>query len=103
MFSFLMGALLLRSAAVYVRHGRSIVLYSNARLENAIQGRVEYARWLTLRLSAWDLFSFALLYLLLFTSTSNIFFLGGALSCSVTAAQHWNMARQAKREKPLGA
>lgn len=98
-----MGALLLRSAAVYVRHGRSIVLYSNARLENAIQGRVEYARWLTLRLSAWDLFSFALLYLLLFTSTSNIFFLGGALACSVTAAQHWNMARQAKREKPLGA
>ena len=93
---FLMGALLLRSAAVYLRHGRLISVYFLARHAGALRGQIEYARWLSLLLSALELFSFALLYLVLFILTGSQFLLGGALACTVTAAQHWNFSRQAK-------
>ncbi len=94
LFSFAMGALLLRSAAVYIRHARSLTLFSQLRHKGAVTGRVNYTRWFTYRLSAHEMLSFSGLYLAIYILSHAWFFLGGALACLVLGIQHWRMSRK---------
>ena len=72
MFKFLVGGLVLREAAVSMRHARDIALFRAARHGGAgLGGQLHYARWLSLRLSAIDLFSFAALFGLLAPATGS--------------------------------
>lgn len=91
-FEFVMGALLLREAAVLLRHARNLALFRAARAGQGVQGQVRYARWLSLRLSAAELFSFAVFLALLAPVTASWFVAGGAFACAVTGAQHWRRA-----------
>lgn len=102
LFSFAMGALLLRSGAVYIRHARSLALFSQLRHKGAIAGRVDYTRWVTYRLSAQELFSFAGLYLAIFALSLGWFFLGGALACAVLGLQHWRIHRKLRKGTTSG-
>jgi len=92
-FTLVMGALLLREVAVILRHIRNLGLAQLSK-NGGIQGAIEYARWLSLRLSAVELVSFAGFFLILAFLESSWFFLGGALSCLLTGYQHWVYARK---------
>jgi hypothetical protein len=96
LFLLLIGGLISRQLVVIARHVRNIVLFRHAQTPGNIQGRVEYTRRVTLRGSATELFTFAIIYLLIFLISGSVFFVGGALACTVTGIQHWSMASKAK-------
>ena len=89
LFEVLLGGLVLREAAVILRHARNIALFRAARAGQGLEGQVHYARWLALRLSAVDLLSVAALCGLLALATGSWFLFGGAFACAVTGLQHW--------------
>ena len=95
-FAGLVGALFLREAAIYVRHIRNIAMFLFARGEDSVRGRIEYRKWFTLRISATELFTFAIFYYLLYQLDRSWFFLGGAIACLVTGIQHWVYASRAR-------
>ena len=74
LFAALVGALFLREAAIYLRHIRNIAIFIFVRSADSIRGRIEYRKWLTLRVSAIELFSFGLFYFLLYQLVKNYFF-----------------------------
>jgi hypothetical protein len=95
-FAGLVGAFFLREAAIYIRHIRNIAMFLFVRAEDSIRGRIEYRRWLTLRISAIELFSFSIFYYFLYQLDRSWFFLGGALACLVTGIQHLFWASSAR-------
>jgi hypothetical protein len=97
-FTFLVGALLLRQAAVHLRHLRNLVLFRAVRDTAAVSGQITYFRPLVLKLSAAEFAAFGGLFLLLALVTSSWFLLGGAVACCVTAYQHIRLARAAQRK-----
>ena len=94
-FEFLVGALILRELAVYLRHARNLFLYSLSQ-PRGIMGHVEYTRWLILKMSAAEMFSFGVASLFLALFLQSWFFGGGVFGCWVVAAQHWRFARKAQ-------
>jgi hypothetical protein len=100
LFSFLLGALLLREAVVHLRHFRNIVLFRLGRRPDGLRGRLEYPRWLVLRASAAELFAFAALFGLLAALVDGWFFIGGAVACAVTGLQHTRQAGKVSRKGP---
>jgi hypothetical protein len=98
LFTFLAGALLLRQAAVHLRHARNYVLFRAVRDTGEVSGQISYARPLVLRLSAAEFAAWGLLFLALGVVTSSWFLFGGALSCAVTGYQHARLARAARHQ-----
>lgn len=97
LFSFALGAALLLEGVIHVRHFRNILLFQYARESKGIAGKIEYERWVTLRSSAVEFFSFAALYLFAFLISGRWFFAGGAIgSCSV-GLRHWMWGNKAKQ------
>jgi hypothetical protein len=101
LFTLLAGALLLRQAAVHMRHARNFVLFRAARDTGEVSGHISYARPLVLRLSAAEFAAYGLLFLALGVVTGSWFLFGGALSCAVTGWQHARLAQSA-REQVVG-
>jgi hypothetical protein len=91
LFSFAIGGLLLREAAVHLRHGRNLALMRLTRTGGGLTGKVIYARWLLLKLSALELWAFAGLFLLIALAWASWFFVGGGVFCLVTGVQHWRL------------
>ena len=94
LFSFAIGALLLRELALLTRHIRNLVLFLTARTPGSLSGRVQYARWVTLRISATELFTFAGLFFLLYLAVGSWSLLGGTASTLVSGVQHWSGSRK---------
>lgn len=94
-FLLLIGGLISRQLIVLARHVRNIVLFRHARTAGNIQGRVDYTRRVTLRVSAAELLTFAAFFLLIFLISGSIFFVGGTLACTLTGLQHWRLASKA--------
>jgi|SRR5579859_771022 len=89
-FEFLLGGLVLREAAVLMRHARNIALFRAARAEGqGISGKITYTRRLSLRQSAVELWAFAALFALLAALTASWLLAGGAFACAATGFQHW--------------
>jgi hypothetical protein len=98
-FDLVMGGLFLREAVVLLRHLRNLAL---VRLyPGGLTGTLLYEHWLTLQLSAAELFLFGLLYLICSLLLPSWFFLGGGLFCLLTAWQHWVYARRARSRKSI--
>ena len=95
LYTFLLGALLLREAAVHLRHIRNIGLFRLARRPGGLRGKLEYPRWLLLRASALELLSFSGLFVFLAGMGDGWFFMGGAVACAVTGLQHLRLEREA--------
>ena len=93
-FYLVMGGLLLRQAVILLRHGRNIALGVLSQPAGSLHGRLEYSRWLSLRLSAAELFGFGTFFALLSIAMESWFFLGGALVCLLTGSQHWAYSRK---------
>ncbi|HET6947561.1 MAG TPA: hypothetical protein VFJ45_07095 [bacterium] len=96
-FAFMMGGLILRSLSIHLRHLRNIALARFIRSGEGVSGKVEYARWLTLRLSAVELLSVAGLFGLLALAGGGWAVFGGAAFNLITGLQHWAMSDQARR------
>lgn len=99
-FDFLIGALILREAAVHLRHARNLFQYFLTR-SGGVSGRVEYARWLVLKISAAEMFSFGLAFLFLAFFLRSWFFGGGVFGCWVVAGQHWRFAGKALKASQI--
>ena len=74
--------------ANHCRHIRNLVVFSYARRSAGVTGKIEYAHWLSLRLSSVDFLCFGVLFLLLFLFWGNLFILGAALGCLSLALRH---------------
>jgi hypothetical protein len=97
-FSALMGALICLEATAHIRHIRSIAFMQTLVRRQGLRGRVEYPRWLSLRLSAVEILGFAALFLVAFFISANWFFIGGAVSCLLTGLKHRDWAAKADLE-----
>jgi hypothetical protein len=93
LYSLVLGAMILVQFAIHTRHVHNFFLFRAATGE-AVRGRIEYSRKLTLRISSLDLFTFSALYILLFACTRSWFILGGAVGCLSVSFKHWRLARQ---------
>ncbi len=97
-FSLLMGALICLEATAHIRHVRNIAFMKILVSKQGLKGRIEYPRWLSLRLSAVEILGFAVLFLVAFLVSGNWFFIGGALSCLLTGLKHRDWAAKADLE-----
>jgi hypothetical protein len=88
------GGLVLLELTIHIRHLRNLFLFRAVLRGTNVTGRIEYARPLTLRLSAIELFSFSGLFVVLALMTQSWFVLGGAITCASTGWNHLVQARQ---------
>jgi hypothetical protein len=65
-----------------------------ALLPHAIRGRIEYSRFVSLRVSSIELVAFAAMFLVVFVVTQSSFVLGGSVTCLSTSWAHWRLARE---------
>src|SRR5262249_35005613 len=98
LYSVLLGSYLLVQLAVHKRHVHNLFLFRAIANTEAVRGRIEYARPFLLRQSSLELFSFAILFAVLFLLTESWFVLGGSLGCLRVAATHLKLAREFVRE-----
>jgi len=97
-FEFVLGGLVLREAAVLMRHARNIALFRAARRGAGglgLSGKIIYARRFSLRQSAVELWTYAALFALLAALTASWLLAGGAFACALTGFQHGRRSRQA--------
>ena len=88
LYSFFIGALLLLETAVHMRHFRNlrqVIIYER---EGGLSGNITFGQRFSYLLSAFDMYSYAVLFLLMFVLTFSPFFLGGAFSCFATGVRH---------------
>ncbi len=102
LFYFGFGAIFLREVPVHLRHIRNLGLFYYSKLEGGLQGRLEYARWLTLKLSAVEIASFALLFAAFSILLESWFFFGGAVACLMLSVQHWAWGRKLLKKTKVG-
>jgi len=81
LWQFILGCLICVQLAVHTRHLRSLFLFRSINSTNFVQGRIEYARSLSLRMSSWECFGFSGFFLVLFAFTRSWFILGGVVQC----------------------
>jgi hypothetical protein len=86
------GAMFLMEATIHTRHLRNWFLFKRA--IPLTQGRLEYPRGIMLRMSAFEIFIFSVLYSALFLVTDSMFLLGGAIACCALAIKHYRLARR---------
>jgi hypothetical protein len=101
-FEFVLGGLLLREAAVIMRHLRNIGLFRAARHGGVgLEGKVSYSRRLSLSQSALELGSYTLFFAVLAVLTDSWLLAGGALACALTGFQHWRRARKGSEKEAV--
>ena len=91
-FLFLLGGVLLAEAAGCIQRARNILLFWRVRRTGLRFGRLRLTERKVLVRSAVELFSFALLYALIFLVTMNWLFLGGAANCLITGIRRRDLA-----------
>jgi hypothetical protein len=97
LFLVAMGALLLREAAILLRHGRNIATALACREGGGVQGTLSYARWFSLKISASEIAVFGLFCLIVAAAGESWFFFGGGLACLFLGYNHWRMYRKARK------
>ena len=88
LFSVLWGGLFLLQLAIHLRHFHNLILFRYASRSIGIQGHIQYARWLVLRLSSIQFFGFSLMFSMAYLFFGSLVILGGAISCLLMALRH---------------
>jgi hypothetical protein len=99
LYQMVFGAMVSVELAIHIRHFRNLFLFRAIASSDGVQGRIQYSRPLSLRISSVDLYGFAALFLVISFFTQSCFTLGGALSCFVTATKHLRLAHKAASTK----
>jgi hypothetical protein len=95
-FAMVWGFFIWMQIANHFRHIRNLMVFHYARTSTAVSGQIQYQHWLSLRLSALDMFSFAGLFLVLFLFWGSWFVLGGVISCLSLALRHLIDSRKSR-------
>jgi len=91
-----LGMFLLLEVAVHLRHFRNIFLIREIRRNGGADGQLTYKKWFSYRISSYELYLSAALFLLVALLTYSLFFLGGAIMCYGTGLKHSRLAQKAK-------
>jgi len=102
-FAFAWGAFVWIQIANHFRHIRNLIVFHYARTSMGVSGQIQYQHWLSLRLSALDMFSFAALFLILFLFWGSFFVLGGAIGCLSLGLTHLVDSRKSKLSPQIEA
>src|SRR5215510_12921708 len=95
LYLFGLGALVLVEVPVHARHLKNFFFFRDLLLRSdAVRGRIEYPRPLTLRLSSAEFLIWTGLFGILFLVTREWFVLGGAVECAIVAIKHRKLAAQ---------
>jgi hypothetical protein len=97
LFEFILGAMLLLEGAIHIRHLRNLFQFCYLKNSRGVEGQIRYASWLSYRMSKVELLGFALLYLAVYFLFRRPFFLGGAVTATLTAVYHWLLSQRAAR------
>ncbi len=95
-----LGMFLLLEVAVHVRHFRNVFLIREIRKGGGVDGQISYRKWLSYRISALELYTFSILFLIVSVLHSSPFFLGGAIMCAGTGFKHGRLAIKTTSEHP---
>ena len=91
-----LGMFLLLEAAVHLRHFRNVFLIREIKRSGGASGEISYKKWFSYRVSAFELYLYFGLFLLVAALESSPFFLGGALICFGNGFRHNRLANKAK-------
>jgi hypothetical protein len=101
LFSVFWGGLVLLQLTIHLDHFRNLTLFRYASRSIGIQGHIQYARWLTLRLSSIKSFGFSLMFSMVYLFSDNLVILGGAISCLLMALRHLLLSKGKAAEEEL--
>ena len=91
-----LGMFLLVEVAVHMRHFRNIFLIREIKKNGGASGQISYEKWFSYRVSAFELYLYFGLFLIVAALESSPFFLGGAIMCFGTGFKHNRLAKKAK-------
>ncbi|HET9909082.1 MAG TPA: hypothetical protein VFQ23_20710 [Anaerolineales bacterium] len=91
-----LGMFLLLETAVHLRHFRNLFLIREIKRNGGASGEISYKKWFSYRVSAFELYLYFGLFLMIAALEYSPFFLGGALICFGNGFKHNRLARKAK-------
>ena len=91
-----LGMFLLLEVAVHLRHFRNVFLIREIRRNGGVLGEILYKKWFSYRVSAFELYLYFGLFLIVAALESSPFFLGGALICFGNGFKHNRLAKKAR-------
>jgi len=89
-----LGMFLLLEVAVHLRHLRNVALIREIKKNGGVEGQIHYRKWFSYRISASELYIYAILFLLIALLTYSLFFLGGSIMCFGMGFKHGRMAKR---------
>lgn len=95
-YLLLLGMFLLMEIAIHFRHLRNISLIREIRRGGGVDGQISYRKWFSYRISAFELYMFSALFLIVAVLNYSPFFLGGAFSCCAVGFNHSKLAKKTK-------
>lgn len=99
-FQFFIGATILMSASVNVRHAQNLVFFGLIPVPEHPSGKISYPSSFSYRGSAVGFLAFGTLYLGLAILMRSWFFSGGAFACGVVGMSHWIYSNRAVNADP---
>ena len=91
-----LGMFLLLEVAVHLRHLRNVFLIREIRKNGGASGQISYRKWFSYRVSAFELYLYFGLFLIVAALEYSPFFLGGAIMCFGMGFRHNRLAKKAK-------
>ena len=91
-----LGMFLLLEVAVHLRHFRNVFLIREIRRNGGASGQISYKKWFSYRVSAFELYLYFGLFLIVAALEASPFFLGGAIMCFGNGFRHSRMAKKTK-------
>jgi len=91
-----LGMFLLLEVAVHLRHLRNVFLIREIRKHGGASGQISYRKWFSYRVSAFELYLYFGLFLIVAALEYSPFFLGGAIMCFGMGFRHNRLAKKAK-------
>jgi hypothetical protein len=93
-YLFILGMFLLMEVAIHFRHLRNLFMIREVRRHGGVEGQISYRKWFSYRVSAFEFYMFAALFLIIAVLNYSPFFLGGALACLAIAINHSKLAKK---------
>ena len=78
-------------------------LFAHLRRSAGVTGKISYRAWLSYRVSAAELASFSVVYLVCALIADSWFFAGGSLKCVVEAGKHWRLSTRPGNDEDVVA
>ncbi|MFN8492789.1 MAG: hypothetical protein U0350_34620 [Caldilineaceae bacterium] len=95
LYEAIIGAFLLEWAVIDLRHLRNLWFFRTLCEPGAVEGKLVYTHRFSLRSSGIDLLLYAALYLFCAWAAGRLFFVGGAVACTLLAVRQFVLARRA--------